>query len=28
MMLDIFYILIAFLFFVLTWAFTKVCDRL
>jgi len=28
MMLDVFYILIAFLFFVLTWAFTKVCDRL
>jgi len=27
-MLDFFYILIAILFFVACWAFTKACDRL
>lgn len=27
-MLDLFYIVIALLFFAACWAFTKVCDRL
>jgi len=28
MMLDLAYVLIAVVFFALTWAFTKACDRL
>jgi len=27
-MLDIFYVVIAVLFFVVSWAFTKACDKL
>jgi len=27
-MLDIFYVLIAILFFAVSWAFTKACDKL
>jgi len=27
-MLDIFYVIVAILFFVLSWAFTKACDKL
>jgi len=27
-MLDIFYVIIAILFFVVSWAFTKACDKL
>jgi len=28
MMLDLFYVIIAVVFFAATWAFTKACDRL
>jgi len=27
-MLDIFYVIVAILFFAVTWAFTKACDKL
>jgi hypothetical protein len=28
LMLDIFYVIVAILFFAVTWAFTKACDKL
>jgi len=27
-MLDLFYVIVAILFFVVSWAFTKACDKL